>query len=75
MAYCSIKFIIMDTMLSSQLVHMLACPICKGELTQCKEGSSLQCKPCCKSYPVVEGVPVLLPYRAETSLLTKCETP
>ena len=51
----------MDTMLPLELLQILACPDCKGELTQNQDGSSLRCTPCGREYPVVDGIPVLLP--------------
>jgi SAM-dependent methyltransferase len=35
----------------------LRCPVCKGELFQ---NGSLQCTNCRKSYPIVDGIPVML---------------
>ena len=66
-AYWSINFFIMDTMLPFELLQILACPICKGELIQLEDGSTLQCKPCGRDYPVVEGIPILLPTRTVTA--------
>ena len=71
MAYWSITLIIMDTMLPLELLQILACPICKGELIQLEDGSSLLCKPCDKSYPVVEGIPVLLPGQSDARIRTR----
>jgi uncharacterized protein len=73
MAYWRIKLIVMDTMLPLELLQILACPICKGELIQSEDGSSLQCKPCNRDYPIVEGIPILLPEQTDTSLRTRCE--
>ena len=71
MAYYSITFIVMDTMLPLELLQILACPICKGELIQSEDGSSLQCKPCNRLYPVVEGIAMLLPAQTGTALQTQ----
>lgn len=75
MAYCSINLFIMDTMLSLTLLQILACPICKGEMIQIEDGSFLQCQPCNRDYPVIEGIPVLLPAQTDSVLRTKCEAP
>lgn len=75
MAYWRIKLIVMDTMLPLELLQILACPICKGELIQIEDGSPLQCKPCNRIYPVVEGIPILLPKQTDTSPWTRCEAP
>ena len=51
------------------LMDILACPVCKGELTltvdmeredEIIEGS-LRCAACDESYPIAEGIPNLLP--------------
>src|SRR5665647_156354 len=67
MAYCPITQFFLDTMLSHELLQILACPVCKGELLQSSDGSSLHCKPCSKDYPIVEGVPMLLPTHTITT--------
>jgi SAM-dependent methyltransferase/uncharacterized protein YbaR (Trm112 family) len=41
------------------LFDILACPVCKGEVQPA--GESLTCAPCGRRYPVVRGVPILLP--------------
>lgn len=38
--------------------EVLRCPACHGELTDA--GEALTCVGCAASYPVVDGVPVLL---------------
>lgn len=73
MAYWAINVFAMDTMLPLEFVHILACPICKGELIQIDNGSSLRCKPCNKVFPVVEGIPMMLPEQTSAVLRTKCE--
>lgn len=44
--------------LDPKLLAILACPACKGELTE--EPGKLTCAPCKKSYPVVDGIPDFL---------------
>ncbi len=46
-----------------ELLEILACPVCKGSLTPGR--NSLRCEACRLRYPVVDGVPVLLPERAK----------
>lgn len=58
-------------MLPLELLQILACPLCKGELVQNQDGSSLSCTPCERTYPVVEGIPILLPAHADTLLPVK----
>jgi len=55
------QFYAMDTMLPRDLVQILACPLCKGELIQSSDARFLHCTACDAMYPVVEGIPVFLP--------------
>lgn len=57
----------MVTMLPLELLQILACPICKGELLQIENGPALHCKQCSREYPVVEGIPILLPDQTVTT--------
>jgi len=41
-----------------KLLEILACPSCKGGLKEV--GGSLNCTSCSKSYPVEDGIPVLM---------------
>ena len=51
------------------LMEILACPVCKGELTLTVEQEddeeiiegSLHCVACDETYPISEGIPNLLP--------------
>lgn len=43
---------------------MLACPVCHGDLRV--QDERLICVRCGRRYPVVDGIPVLIPERAET---------
>ncbi|MFC1992222.1 methytransferase partner Trm112 [Chloroflexota bacterium] len=55
--------------MKKELLKVLACPICKGDLMlDVKEEKgeeivcgSLTCAPCQLSYPINEGIPNLLP--------------
>lgn len=54
----------MSGRLDPELLAILVCPRCKGEL-EVKAGgdgaeSSLDCDPCALSYPVEDGIPVML---------------
>ena len=56
--------------LSKELLEILACPKCKGDLFPNKAGDGLICKPCRLVYPVKDDIPVMLidealPYRGE----------
>ena len=50
-----------DTTIDSQLVEMLCCPACRGDLRYDRARAEMSCGPCGFTYPVVEGIPVLLP--------------
>jgi hypothetical protein len=47
--------------LPKELYDILACPVCKGSLKYNKEKTGLVCEHCKKTYPIKEGIPVLLP--------------
>ncbi len=46
--------------LPKNLLEKLACPQCKGSLVYREGENRLECAACKLSYPVVDGVPVLL---------------
>ncbi len=48
-------------MLEKELLDILACPVCKGELRYLEEKEILVCDRCRVYYEVREGIPVLLP--------------
>jgi len=64
---------IMGFFMTPETLQILACPICKGELSQTREPLTLDCKTCNKTYPVIDGIPILLPEHPDTNLKTKCE--
>jgi uncharacterized protein len=43
----------------AELRGVLACPACQGELRL--EGERVVCERCGHSYPIVDGIPVLIP--------------
>jgi len=47
--------------LSQELLDILACPVCKGELEYKKKANKLYCAKCKHNYPIKEGIPILLP--------------
>lgn len=47
--------------LSQELLDILACPVCKGDLDYAKAKSVLHCHKCRYNYPVKEGIPIMLP--------------
>ncbi|ABK43100.1 Methyltransferase type 11 [Magnetococcus marinus MC-1] len=54
--------------LSPQRLAMLCCPDCRGELTHQPEVPRLWCPACNHRYPIVEGIPVLLPGDVEATI-------
>lgn len=42
------------------LLAILACPKCKGELTKPQAGEGLLCQPCGVVYPVRDDIPIML---------------
>ena len=43
-----------------QLLEILVCPKCKGELEYHEAEQALQCNQCRLRYPVREGIPIML---------------
>ena len=52
--------------LTAELLDILVCPKCKGELQYTGEPESLACLHCRLRYPVRDGIPVMLVDEAET---------
>jgi len=46
-------------MIPKDLLDLLACPVCKAPLTM-KGDSSLRCGQCKVTYPIQDGIPILL---------------
>lgn len=51
--------------ISQELLSILACPNCKGELVLLADGSGLVCEACRIRYPIRDGIPVMLVDEAE----------
>ena len=51
--------------LSQELLDILVCPQCKGELRYQQENKRLLCDACHLAYPVRDDIPVLLIDEAE----------
>ena len=45
----------------------LACPVCFGALRVGDSGLRIECVECLRAYPLVDGIPVLIPERAVDS--------
>ena len=53
--------------ISSELLEILACPACKGDIEYNQENQQLICIGQCKRrYPIRDGIPVMLISEAET---------
>lgn len=52
-------------MVDEELLDILVCPKCKGELEYDSENERLLCKECRLAYPIKEGIPVMLIDEAE----------
>lgn len=48
-----------------ELFDILACPLCKADLLYTKDKKGLVCVKCSRKYPIREGIPALLPEKAE----------
>ncbi|MFO7718469.1 MAG: Trm112 family protein [Desulfohalobium sp.] len=46
--------------IDSQLLELLACPQCKGELEPTAAEDGLICHNCAVVYPVEDGIPIML---------------
>ena len=51
--------------LDKELLDILACPQCQGDLTLTPEEDGLVCEACKVKYPIRDGVPVMLADEAE----------
>ena len=47
-------------MLSKELLEILCCPKCHGDLLYEPEKSTLTCKQCRKVYPIKDDIPIML---------------
>jgi len=47
-------------MVSKELLDVLACPLCRGDLVYKKKENVLVCKGCKRSYAVEDGIPIML---------------
>ena len=53
-------------MIKQELLTIIACPICKGDLDyiKLKDQEYLKCQNCKLNYPIKEDIPILLPEEA-----------
>ena len=52
-------------MLSKELLDVIACPKCKGDLIYCPKMNELRCPKCNLKYRIEEDIPILLIEEAE----------
>jgi uncharacterized protein len=53
-----------STGFDTRTLELLACPVCRGELRAGSPASQIHCLACGRLYPLIEGIPVLIPERA-----------
>ncbi len=46
--------------ISKELLEILVCPSCKGEIELKADNSGLKCLSCRRVYPIRDGIPVML---------------
>ena len=52
--------------LSNELLDILVCPKCKGELYLLPDNSGLICRACRLKYPIHDEIPIMLVEEAES---------
>jgi uncharacterized protein YbaR (Trm112 family) len=43
-----------------ELLEILACPLCKGEVKLTEDGNGLKCIKCHRVYPIRDDIPIML---------------
>jgi len=54
-----------EPLVSPDLLSIMQCPACTGELSERADPPALVCADCGRAYPVREGIPVMLVEEAE----------
>ncbi len=52
-------------MIDQELLEILACPVCKGDISYDEPNQKLTCGNCGRRYPIRDGIPVMLEEEAE----------
>lgn len=52
-------------MIDADLLELLVCPVCKGDLEYDADRDALLCHESRLAFPIVDGIPVMLPEQAE----------
>jgi uncharacterized protein YbaR (Trm112 family) len=47
-------------MLRKELLDILCCPVCKGDLEYDETQARLTCRGCARTYPVKGGIPMMM---------------
>ncbi len=53
-------------MIDRELLDILACPVCKGNIRHDAPEDKLTCVSCGRRYPIRENIPIMLEEEAET---------
>ena len=56
----------MSEELDEELLEILACPACKGDILYDKAKQKLICQKCKRRYSIKDGIPIMLVEEAET---------
>jgi len=59
--------------ISKELYDVLACPTCKGDVHYNDDKSGLVCDKCDFTYPIKDGIPIMLPKDMQEEQQTKEE--
>lgn len=51
--------------IDKELLEILACPVCKGDVTPNENETFLICEKCRLKYEVKDGIPIMLPDEAK----------
>ncbi|TWI72314.1 hypothetical protein LZ24_01722 [Desulfobotulus alkaliphilus] len=52
--------------LNPELLEVLACPRCRGEVLENEQARELVCEACAVAYEIRDGIPVMLPDAARS---------
>lgn len=51
--------------ISQELLEILACPVCKGDIEYDESAQKLNCLNCGRKYPIKDDIPIMLEEEAE----------
>jgi hypothetical protein len=61
----------MQVTISKDLLDLLACPVCKADVTLDADPTTLRCTGCGRSFPIHDGVPDMMPTDAEDETISE----